>query len=88
MINSICNWCSEYLTYTNIRNVAELFYFIVLTGAMVYYAAKSYKKSVEAKPDIITHIYILIIRIGWRKVKAVIHCIWKFTIMAQVQRKI
>ena len=58
MLNSICNWCSEYLTYTNIRNVAELFYFIVLTGAMVYYAAKSYKKSVEAKPDIITHIYI------------------------------
>ena len=58
MINGICNWCSKYLTYTNIRNVAELFYFIVLTGAMVYYAAKSYKKSVEAKPDIITHIYI------------------------------
>ena len=54
----IYNWFSEYLTYTNIRNAAELFYFIVLTGVMAYYAAKSYQKSVEAKPDIITHIYI------------------------------
>lgn len=29
-----------------------------MTGAMVYYAAKSYEKSVEAKPEIISHIYI------------------------------
>ena len=44
--------------YTNIRSIAELFYFIVLTGAMVYYAAKSYRKSVEAKPELIAHVYI------------------------------
>lgn len=58
MLDSIINWCSHNITYTNIRNIAELFYFIVLTGAMVYYAAKSYEKSVEAKPEIISHIYI------------------------------
>ena len=58
MVSAFCNWWAKYMTYTNIRNVAELFYFIVLTGVMAYYAKKSYQRSVEAKPDIITHIYI------------------------------
>lgn len=58
MLNDIINWCFRNITYTNIRNIAELFYFIVLTGVMAYYAKKSYEKSVEAKPEIITHIYI------------------------------
>lgn len=31
---------------------------IMLEDALVYYAAKSYEKSVEAKPEIISHIYI------------------------------
>lgn len=35
-----------------------MFYFIVLTGAMVYYAAKTYKKSVEAKPELIAHAFV------------------------------
>lgn len=58
MFKSIVSWCANNITYINVRNTAELFYFIVLTGAMVYYAAKTYKKSVEAKPELITHIYI------------------------------
>ena len=52
MWTSFCNWWTSNGTYTSIRNIAELFYFIVLTGAMVYYAAKTYKKSVEAKPEL------------------------------------
>lgn len=52
MWTSFCNWWTTNGTYTSIRNIAELFYFIVLTGAMVYYAAKIYKKSVEAKPEL------------------------------------
>lgn len=52
------NWWISNGTYTSIRNISELFYFIILTGAMVYYAAKSYRKSVEEKPELITHVYI------------------------------
>jgi hypothetical protein len=51
-----CDWWISNGTYTSVRNIAELFYFIVLTGAIVYYTAKSYKKSVEAKPEIVAHI--------------------------------
>ena len=58
MWTQFCDWWTSNGTYTSIRNIAELFYFIVLTGAMVYYAAKSYRKSVEEKPDLITHVYI------------------------------
>ena len=52
MWTSFCNWWTTNGTYTSIRIIAELFYFIVLTGAMVYYAAKTYKKSIEAKPEL------------------------------------
>ena len=52
------NWWMSNGTYTSIRNIAELFYFIILTGAMVYYAAKTYKKSVEAKPELTAHIFV------------------------------
>ena len=58
MWTSFCNWWTPNGTYTSIRNIAELFYFIVLTGAMVYYAAKTYKKSVEAKPELIAHVFV------------------------------
>lgn len=54
----IWNWICKNVTYTNIRNIAELFYFIVLTGAMVYYAKKTYKKSVEEKPQLFVDVYV------------------------------
>lgn len=58
MWNEFCDWWISNGTYTSVRNIAELFYFIVLTGAIVYYTAKSYKKSVEAKPEIVAHIFV------------------------------
>ncbi|MHB8128951.1 MAG: hypothetical protein ACYDEX_08130 [Mobilitalea sp.] len=58
MWKEFCLWWIANGTYTIIRNIAELFYFIVLTGAIVYYTAKSYRKSVEVKPEIVTHIYV------------------------------
>lgn len=58
MWNVFCNWWITNGTYTSVRNIAELFYFIVLTGAIVYYTAKSYRKSVEAEPEIVAHIYV------------------------------
>ena len=75
------------MTYTNIRNVAELFYFIVLTGVMAYYAKKSYQRSVEAKPDIITHIYIDY-RNACKEGKVAIRYTWKFITMERVQLRI
>lgn len=74
MLDSIINWCSHNITYTNIRNIAELFYFIVLTGAMVYYAAKSYKKVLKQNLKLF-RIFILIIKIGLKGDKVAIHCI-------------
>lgn len=57
MWKEFCDWWISNGTYTSIRNIAELFYFIVLTGVIVYYTAKSYRKSVESKPELVTHIY-------------------------------
>lgn len=57
-MSAIYDWFSTYITYTNVRNVAELFYFIVLTGAMVYYAKKTYKKSVEEEPQLFVDVYV------------------------------
>lgn len=57
-MNEFCNWWISNGTYASVRNIAELFYFIVLTGAIVYYTAKTYRKSVEAKPEIVAHIYV------------------------------
>ena len=42
-MNEFCNWWISNVTYTSVRNIAELFYFIVLTGAIVYYTAKTYR---------------------------------------------
>lgn len=44
--------------YHIIRNIAELAYFIILSGVMAYYAKKSYDLNVEKKSELITDIYI------------------------------